>query len=93
MKKELDRQVTDGILEPVEVSDWATPIVPIVKNDQSIRLCGDYKLTVNKAAKLDNYPIPKTEDIFATFAGGKRFSKIDLAHAYPVLCLPASITG
>ena len=56
----------DGTIEPVQFADWAAPIVPIVKDDKSIRICGDYKVTVNQAAKLDNYPIPKAEDLFAT---------------------------
>ena len=69
IEQELDRLVQEGILEPVEVSEWAAPIVPILKNDQSIRICGDYKVTVNQASKLDNYPIPKADDLFATLAG------------------------
>ena len=68
IEQELDRLVQEGILEPVEVSEWAAPIVPIVKNDQSIRICGDYKVTVNQASRLDNYPIPKADDLLATLA-------------------------
>ena len=45
------------------------------------------KQTLNQAAKLDNYPIPKHGDILATFAGGQKFSKIDLAHAYQKIFL------
>ena len=82
IEQELDRLVQEGILEPVEVSEWAAPIVPIVKNDQSIRICGDYKVTVNQASKLDNYPIPKADDLFATLAGGQKFTKLDLSQAY-----------
>ena len=74
IEQELDRSVQEGILEPVEVSEWAAPIVPIVKNDQSIRICGDYKVTMNQASKLDNYPIPKADDLFATLAGGQKFT-------------------
>ncbi len=32
---------------------------------KTLRVCGDFKLTVNKASKLDKYPIPKIEDLFA----------------------------
>lgn len=45
-------------------------------------LRGNYKVTVNKRAKLDHYPIPRIEDLFASLSGGKEFSKLDLSHAY-----------
>ena len=46
-----------------------------------------YKLTVNSAAKLDKYPLPRIEDLFASLAGGTTFSKVDLAHAYQQVLL------
>ena len=79
---ELLRLVEQGVIEPVESSEWATPIVPVLKPDGTIRVCGDYRLTINRAAKPDTYPLPRVEDLFATLAGGKSFSKLDLAHAY-----------
>ena len=39
-------------------------------------------MTVNPVLKVDKYPLPKIEDIFATQAEGKHFSKIDLRNAY-----------
>lgn len=36
-------------------------LVPILKPDDSIRICGDYKSTVNQVSKLDSYPIPKVK--------------------------------
>ena len=57
-------------------------MVPVVKQDGSIRICGDYKLTVNQVADTDTYPLPKREDLFALLSGGKTFSKFDLLHAY-----------
>ena len=82
VENELSRLEADGIIEPVQFSEWAAPVVPVLKQDGSIRICGDYKLTINKAAKLDPYPLPKIEDLFARLAGGKKFSKLDIAHAY-----------
>ena len=70
VEEELDRLVQEGVLEPVQFAEWAAPIVPVVKPDKSVRVCGDFKLTVNKASQLDSYPIPKAEDLFATLAGG-----------------------
>ena len=82
IERELERLKRDDIIEPTQFSDWAAPVVPVTKADGSLRLCGDYKLTINKAAKLDSYPLPKIEDLFAKLAGGKRFTKLDVAHAY-----------
>ena len=81
--KELDCLVTEGILEPVQYSDWASPIVPVLKSDkQTLRICADFKQTINPCSALDRYPIPKVEDLFASLAGGRMFSKIDLRQAY-----------
>ena len=44
-------------------------------------------MTVNPVSKLDSYPIPKIEDLFAMLAKGKLFSKIDLSQAYQQLPL------
>ena len=82
VENELNRLESEGIIEPVQFSDWAAPFIPVLKPDGSVRICGDYKLTVNKAAKLDPYPLPRIEDLFARLAGGKKFTKLDIAHAY-----------
>ena len=70
--KELDRLLEEGVIEPVQFADWAAPIIPVLKSDKaSVRICGDFKLTINQASKLDWYPIPRIEDLFAKLAGGK----------------------
>ena len=70
VEEELQALESAGIITPVEFSDWATPIVPIVKPTGDVRNCGDYKVTVNPMLKVDRYPLPKVEDIFASLAGG-----------------------
>ena len=86
LRAKLDKQLQHleslGIIEPVQFSDWAAPIVPVLKANGELRVCGDYKLTVNRVAELETYPLPRIEDLFASLAGGKSFSKLDLAHAY-----------
>ena len=60
VEKELDRLVQEGILEPVEFADWASLIVPVLKKDKnSVRICGDFKQTVNPVSRLNQYPIPR----------------------------------
>ena len=82
VEQELDRLQTLGIIRPVQFSDWAAPIVPVMKQDGRVRICGDYKVTINSAAKIERYPIPRIEDLFATLSGGQKFTKLDLSHAY-----------
>ena len=80
--KELDRLQQQGVIEPVKFSEWATPIVPVLKQNGDVRLCGDYKVTVNKVSYLEQYPIPRLEDLMVSLGGGKTFTKLDLSHAY-----------
>ena len=87
VEKELDRLQAEGIIEPVQFADWAAPVVPVMKANKKIRLCGDFKQTVNQASKLDRYPIPRIEDLFAQLAGGKLFTKLDISQAYQQLVL------
>ena len=83
VEEELQRLVGEGILEPVQFSDWAAPIVPVFKVDKSsVRICGDFRQRVNLVSQLDRYPIPKVEDLLATLGKGKAFTKIDRRHAY-----------
>lgn len=70
---ELNRLVKEDILEPVNNSDWGTPIGPIFKSNGQLRLCGDYKVTLNPHIKVDRYPIPRVQDLLATLNGGTVF--------------------
>ena len=47
IEQDLERLERTGTIEPVQYSEWATPIVPVMKSDDTVRVCGDYKLTVN----------------------------------------------
>ncbi|XP_041961667.1 uncharacterized protein K02A2.6-like [Alosa sapidissima] len=82
VEEEIDRLLKEKIITPVKWAEWAAPVVPIVKPDGHIRLCGDYKLTVNTVSSLEQYPIPRVEDLFTALSGGKQFSKLDMSHAY-----------
>ena len=61
--------------------------MPVPKRDGSFRICGDFKVTLNPALEVDQHPIPKPEDIFASLAGGELFTTLDLSQAYQQLLL------
>ena len=88
VEQELSRLEHLGIISPVQHSQWAAPIVPVVKKDGSVRICGDFKTTVNQACPTESYPLPRVDELFADLAGGKYFTKLDMSNAY--LQLPLS---
>lgn len=87
VESELNRLVKIGILESVGSSDYASPIVPVLKSNGDIRLCADYSVSLNKQLVIDKYPLPRIEELFAKLHGGQKFSKLDLSQAYNQLVL------
>ena len=69
IEKDLNRLQQSGVVESVKYSDWATPIVPVPKPDGSVRICGDFKVTINPVLQIDKHPIPKPEDLLTVLAG------------------------
>jgi len=57
-------------------------LVPILKPDGDIRICGDYKVTLNKSLIDVRYPLPRIDDIFAALQGGTLYTKLDLSNAH-----------
>lgn len=80
---ELERLQKEGIITPIDTSAWGTPLVIVPKNNgKNIRICGDYKSTINKHLEEVTYPLPRVSDIFSKLHKGEKFSKIDLSKAY-----------
>lgn len=82
MRNAVDKQLQllerQGVITPVEYSEWAVPIVCIPKTNGDVNICGDYKVTINPWLAVDKYPLPKPQDLFALLAGGKYFTQLDL---------------
>ena len=70
VEKEIERLVSLGHLKPVNVSEWATPIVSVLNGNGEVRICGDFKLTLNPNVIIDKYPLHTIDDIFAKLQGG-----------------------
>lgn len=71
-----------GHLMRVETSEWATPIVPVLKSNGEVRICGDFKLTINPSLSVTKRPFPHIDDIFNELQKGLLYTQHDLPHAY-----------
>jgi hypothetical protein len=86
VEAQLDKEIQQGVLTPVTHSDYASPVVPVLKADGSVRICADFKRTVNLDVEPDTYPLPKIEEIFAN-------RRAALLQAGPLSGLLAASTG
>ncbi|KAF2896114.1 hypothetical protein ILUMI_10062 [Ignelater luminosus] len=81
VENELNRLVANGTITPVLASEWSSQIVPVMRSNGTVRLCGNY-IKINKQLEDVFYPLPRIDDIYASLAGNTKFSKIDLSDAY-----------
>ncbi len=84
VEEELNRLEQAGVITKVDYmySEWAAPIVTVPKSDGQLGIRGKYSVTINPVLDVDQYLLPRPEDLFATLSGGKTFSTLDLKHAY-----------
>ena len=65
-----------GIITPVKHSSWGALVDPILKQNGTIRLCDNYRTTINTASEGDTCCLSRVEGLFVAIAGGKVFSKL-----------------
>ena len=84
--KEIDRLVSIGVLQPVDPSltpvVCASPIVIVPKSNGEVRICGDFKVSINPHLVDDTYNIPTFEETTLKLKDSNLFSVIDLKDAY-----------
>ena len=83
IESELKRLEGLGIISKVAAAEFSTtPIVPVLKLNGQVRICGDFKVKVNRYLDLTQYPLPYIEESFGRLSGGAVYSKLDLPDAY-----------
>jgi hypothetical protein len=76
VKAEIDRMLEAGIIEPVEESEWISPMV-VHKNKQGgIRICVDLR-KLNDACLHDPFPTPFMDEVLENIGGHKAYSFTD----------------
>ena len=93
MEAELKRLREEGTIEPVIFSEWAAPIVPVIKQNGTVRICGDYRLTVNQSVKRNSYPLLQIEDIFCRLFRRTKVHQIGPESGVPAGSLRRQIQG
>jgi hypothetical protein len=68
VKIELDKMLEAGIIEPVEESEWISPMVVQDKKIGEIRTCVDLK-KLNDACLHDPFPTPFTDEVLDNVGG------------------------
>ena len=90
VKTEIDRMVQQGIWEPCDRSDWVHGLVPVWKQDGSVRITTDLT-QLNIHVIPARHPQPNIRDIHrVSLTGAKFFSRLDLTKAYYHIQLSAA---
>jgi len=82
-----EKKIAQGVWIPYQDYRWASAIVPVNKKKGSLRLCADYKGTVNPFVSPDTYRTPTVDEVLNKLAGGCIYGEIDLEDAYTQICV------
>ena len=80
--EELTRLEQEGIISPVNYSNWAAPIVVVRKKNGKIRICADFSTGLNDSLEPNRHPLPHPDELSTKLSNCRYFSKIDLSHAF-----------
>ncbi|GBG71123.1 hypothetical protein CBR_g8423 [Chara braunii] len=80
LKRQLEELLRLGFIKPSN-SPWGAPVLFARKTDETLRLCIDY-CGLNRYTVKNNYPMPRSDELFDRLAGNRFFTKIDLRSGY-----------
>ncbi|CAM5145663.1 unnamed protein product [Natator depressus] len=83
-KTAVEREIKDmlqmGVILLSE-SAWASPVVLVPKPDGEISFCMDY-CKLNAVTRLENYPMPCTDELLEELGRAQFISALDLTKGY-----------
>ncbi|GBG93268.1 hypothetical protein CBR_g62431 [Chara braunii] len=88
LKRQLEELLRPGFIKPSN-SLWGAPVLFARKVDETLRLCIDYRGLNHYTAK-NNYPMPRSDELFNLLAGNHFFTEIDLRSVNHQICVAAA---
>ena len=76
IKAKIEKLLKAGFIYPVPLTKWVSNVVPVNKNQGTIRVCIDF-IDLNKACPKDNFPTPHIDQIIDSYAKSVIFSFMD----------------
>lgn len=76
VKAELEKLIQAKFIQPVEITDWVSPMVLVKKKNGKLRVCVDYR-KLNSATQKDHFPLPFITNILEEVAGHERYTFMD----------------
>ncbi|GBN09347.1 Retrovirus-related Pol polyprotein from transposon 17.6, partial [Araneus ventricosus] len=80
MKNQINILLDAGIIQP-STSPYCAPVLLVKKSDGSFRLVADLR-KLNSKTILDNFPLPKIDEMIDQLSGAKFFSTMDLTSGF-----------
>src|SRR5258707_1543506 len=85
LREFLEEHTWNGFIHPTK-SPWGSPVLFVKKKDGSLHLCVNFH-ALNKVTEKDHYPLPLITDLLNTPGPTRIYMKIDLKHAYHLVCI------
>ena len=80
LRVQLQELLDKGFIRPC-TSPWGAPVLFAKKKGKTLRLCIDYR-QLNRVTIKNQYPLPRSDDLFDQLRGARVYSKIDLRTGY-----------
>ena len=88
LKEFIEKNLNTGFIQPTS-SLHSTPVLFIKKKNSSLCLCVDFH-GLNRISKKNRYSLPLISDLLDSPRKAWVYSKIDLCHAYYLVCITDS---
>lgn len=74
----IESDIIEEVNEPLR---WVSSMIPVLKENEEIRICIDMR-RANAAIIRENHPLPTMDQLLPKIRGAKLFSKLDVKNAF-----------